>query len=176
MSYSQTDSLVESAPAENIALRDSGLRVIQPNKAALYSTLLPGLGQIYNRKFWKLPFVYGALGGATYFAVINYQQAQDFLDGFYELTDPDVTNPRYEGVYSESDLIQLYYQHRRWQDLSIIVGAVFYGLQILDAYVDAHLYYFDISDKLSLRWEPRGIPMAHTGLPAPGLGISISLR
>ena len=112
----------DEIPAEEMA-RDSGRTVI-PGRAALYSTIFPGGGQIYNRKYWKLPIVYAALGTATYAAIWNNQQSKIYLDAFYEQTDPNNTNPSFQDIYTESQLIELYYQHRRWQDLSIIIGVV----------------------------------------------------
>lgn len=150
--------------------------IIRPEKAALYSVVLPGLGQIYNHQAWKVPIVYAALGAAVYGIWWNNDQAQTFLDAFYEQTDPAIENPAFEGVYNESDLINLYYQHRRWKDLSMIGGALAYGLQILDAYVDAHLFYYNINDDLSLNWEPRMIHMSASTPQAAGLGLTFYLK
>lgn len=150
------------------------LRVVKPGRSALYSTIFPGGGQIYNRTYWKLPIVYLALGTATYAAIWNNQQSQIYLDAFYEQTDPNNSNPSFSDLYTESQLIELYYQHRRWQDLSIIVGALLYGLQILDAYVDGHLYYYDVSDDISLQWQPSVIRLSHLSSPSLGLGLTLS--
>lgn len=165
---------LEQVPAEELT-RDTGRTVI-PGKAALYSTIFPGLGQIYNRKYWKLPIVYAALGTAAYAAVWNYQQSQIYLDAFYEQTDPNNPDPDFFGIYTEAQLIELYYQHRRWQDLSIIIGAVLYGLQVLDAYVDAHLYDYDISDDISLHWQPTLFNSGFRSAPVVGLGLTLSLK
>ena len=177
--WGQNEELIitESGQQSEESLRpEDSLRNVVPGKAALYSTIFPGGGQIYNRKYWKLPIVYLALGTATYAAVWNHQQAQIYLDAFYEQTDPDNTDPDFFGIYTEAQLIELYYQHRRWKDLSIIVGAVLYGLQILDAYVDAHLYHYDMSDDISLRWEPTLINSSLSGIPAMGLGVTLSFK
>lgn len=165
---------LSQVPAEDLVIDST--RLIKPSKAALYSTIFPGLGQIYNRKFWKLPIVYAAIGTATYAAIWNYQQSQIYLDAFYEQTDPNNPNPDFQGIYTEAQLIELYYQHRRWQDLSIIIGAVLYGLQILDAYVDAHLYYYDIGDDISLQWQPSLMNVSYQSMPIMGLGITLSLK
>lgn len=165
---------LEQVPAEELT-RDTGRTVI-PGKAALYSTIFPGLGQIYNRKYWKLPIVYAALGTAAYAVVWNYQQSQIYLDAFYEQTDPNNPDPDFFGIYTEAQLIELYYQHRRWQDLSIIIGAVLYGLQVLDAYVDAHLYDYDISDDISLHWQPTLFNCGFRSAPVVGLGLTLSLK
>jgi hypothetical protein len=165
---------LSQVPAEELK-KDTGRTVI-PGRAALYSTIFPGLGQIYNRKYWKLPIVYGALGIATYAAIWNNQQSKIYLDAFYQQTDPNNPDPDFFGIYTEAQLIELYYQHRRWQDLSIIIGAVLYGLQILDAYVDAHLYDYDVSDDISLHWQPSLINLGYQSLPALGIGLTLSIK
>lgn len=172
---SNSTEALRQVEAEDLVSRDSG-RTVDPGKAALYSALVPGLGQIYNRKYWKLPIVYVALGTATYAAIWNNQQANIYLDAFYEQTDPGNPNPGFAGVYTEAQLIELYYQHRRWQDMSIIIGAALYGLQVLDAYVDAHLYDFDVSDDLTLHWEPSLINMSYQAIPALGVGLTLSFK
>lgn len=165
---------LSKVPAEELKT-DTGRTVI-PGRAALYSTIFPGLGQIYNRKYWKLPIVYLALGTATYAAVWNHQQSQIYLDAFYEQTDPNNPDPDFADIYTEAQLIELYYQHRRWQDLSIIIGAVLYGLQVLDAYVDAHLYDYDVSDDISFHWQPALINLGYQPIPAFGLGLTLSIK
>lgn len=122
-------------------------------KATLMSLCLPGLGQIYNGKWWKTPFVYAAIGVPTFLAVENHEQYRHYLDAFYNRLDDDANND-YELQYTEANLIDLQDYYRRRRDLMILIAAVGYGLNILDAYVDAHLYYYDISDNISLQWEP----------------------
>ncbi len=106
----------------------------------------------------------------------NHKQSQVYLDAFYEQTDPNNPDPEFAGIYTEAQLIELYYQYRRWQDLSIIIGAVLYGLQVLDAYVDAHLYHYDISDDISLHWQPSLFNLSYRSAPAVGLGLTLSLK
>lgn len=179
MAQQPSDSTLTATDLYKIPLEElteDSLRVVDPGKAALYSTLFPGTGQIYNRKYWKLPIVYLGLGTATYAVIWNYQQGQLYLDAFYEQTDPNNSDPAFAGLYNEAQLIELYYQHRRWQDLSIIVGAVLYGLQILDAYVDAHLYHYDISDDISLQWQPSLLNLSYQAVPAIGIGLTLFLK
>lgn len=124
-----------------------------PKKATIYSAVLPGLGQAYNRKYWKIPIIYAALGTSTYFLIRNadsMRQRQDalkvMLDG-----DPNTVPP---GKYANTPTSVLksernYYRTNR--DYSIIALSAFYLLNILDATVDAHFYKFNIDQPLSMQ-------------------------
>lgn len=121
-------------------------------KAILYSAILPGLGQSYNKKYWKIPIVYAALGTTAYLAAENHKQYWYYYKGLEKLilTGEDI----FEGRFTVDNLIFISNTYRRWRDLSIILFVAAYGLNILDAYVDAHLFYFDISDDLSMKIHP----------------------
>ena len=147
-----------------------------PGKAAMYAAVFPGLGQIYNKKYWKLPLVYGALGAGIYAITFNHDQYKIYLDGFYTRIDDNPVNDQFVGVYDERQLIELQNIYRRWRDLSIILTGVAYGLQILDAYVDAHLFYFDVSDDLTLNWQPSILSNQYAHPNAFGLGITLSFK
>jgi hypothetical protein len=148
-----------------------------PQKAALYSTLLPGWGQIYNKKYWKAPVAWALIGTPIGFAVYNQQQYREFSDAYLAAvdSDPSTQNP-YEGLYSPEQLITLQTTYRRWRDLSVILAATAYALNILDAYVDGHLYYFDISDDLSMRIEPTALFTEGAPGAQAGFKISVSLK
>lgn len=129
-----------------------------PGKAVFYAALFPGLGQIYNRKFCKLPIVYAAFGTAIYFAVDNGNRYNDFRFAYITRTDED-PNSSYETEetiqYSRSqDLITLKDFYKRNMELSYLSLAGVYLLSMIDALVDGHLYNFDISDDLSFRTYP----------------------
>lgn len=147
-----------------------------PAKAAMLSSVFPGLGQIYNKKYLKVGLVYAALGAASYAIVWNQDQYKIYERAFYSQIDDDQTNDQFDGVYDERQLIELQNFYRQQRDLSIILGALAYGLQILDAYVDAHLMYYDVSDDLSLRWEPAVINNQANMPSAVGLGITLSFK
>ena len=132
-----------------------------PKKAAIMSACLPGLGQIYNGKWWKTPIIYAGFGGLGYFAYTNHSDYRLFLTAYkYKTGDLD------EGVTPSEKAIQLaeYYQasqlqsykdlYRRNFELFCIIAAAWYGLNIVDAIVDGHLYSYDISDDLSLTVDP----------------------
>ena len=116
-----------------------------PQKAMFYSLFLPGLGQAYNKKYFKIPFVYGALAGVSYWIYYNtegYRQAS-----LNYSTDQSNFNERYLRAW------------RRNLELSIITLAATHALQVLDAYVDAHLFYWDVSPDLAIRVEPTLEPL-----------------
>ena len=120
---------------------------LRPSKAAFYSAILPGLGQAYNKKYWKIPLVYGAIGTSMYFYLDNNKKYNSYRDAYKKrlLGLPD----EYDYL-DDSRLIaaQRFYQRNR--DLSLLVTIAFYVLNIVDANVDAHLAQFNVNEKLSL--------------------------
>lgn len=124
-----------------------------PHKATLYSLFLPGLGQAYNKKYWKIPIVYAGLGGMGYLYVSNRNEYIKYKNALeYDPNDPDAIPNEYINL-SESQLKSGRDFYRRNADLSIIIGALWWILNIVDATVDAHLFNFDVSDNLSLKVE-----------------------
>lgn len=174
-SYSQDDSVKVVTPA--IVEGDSlGPAPTQrtPKRAALLSAVLPGTGQIYNRKYWKLPIVYGALGTAGYFFFDN--RSQYLLYKGYYVMDADTTDGLESPFINDASLDQLRGaadQYRKWMEYSAIVFSIFYVLQIVDATVDAHLFYFDVSDDLSMRIEPFIQPNRFSG-GVSGAGLTLT--
>lgn len=146
------------------------------SKATWLSAALPGAGQFYNEKYWKIPIVYAGLGAVTYFAVENNRQYQKFLSAFLTRVDGDSTTvDEFINIYPEaSQLIELQDLYRRWRDLSIIIGVAVYALNILDAHVDAHLYDYNVNQDLSLRLEPA--VMRQNALYAVGFNLTLRLR
>ena len=156
-----------------------------PKKAGIMSACLPGLGQIYNGKWWKTPIVYAGLGGIGYLAYNNYSNYHLYLTA-YEISTGDlpegVTPPEQAILLSESYMssqLQTYKEsYRRDFELSCILLAAWYGLNIVDAIVDGHLYTYDISDDLSLHVDPM-TPVTpapdtfHPTLPPAGLTLSL---
>ncbi|MBO7052048.1 MAG: hypothetical protein J6W24_05225 [Prevotella sp.] len=154
-------------------------------KKAVWWALIPGGGQIYNRKFWKLPIVYGGFLGCAYAIRWNNQMYQDYKQALKDLTDDDPSTESYNnfmhlGVTIDSDTDKEHYtnvfknrkdKYRRWRDLSIFVTIGVYALSIIDAYVDASLSKFDISDDLSLEIEPAVIEGANKRLENSAIGV-----
>ncbi len=141
-----------------------------PKRAVIYSAIFPGLGQIYNRKYWKLPILYGGFVGFSYAITWNNGHYQDYFEGQKAILDDDPNNdiiwhkllpyqyrenPEsvdkqwFAGVLKDKKNYFRYYR-----DLSVILTVLWYGLGIVDAYVDAQLFEFDVSPDLSMRVEP----------------------
>ena len=183
-----------------------GLRLTKPAKAG-FLALAPGGGQIYNHKYWKLPIVYGLVGGLGYW--IFYQQrlygqfkfANSTSDKYNDSIPRRLLSSRADQITANSDLFgdsdqqrELQAQlataatnnpaaitnglisARRYRDLSILLSAVGYSLTVLDAVVDAHLSEFDVSDDLSLRWQPAALPVPGQAAFAPGLVLTLHAR
>jgi len=121
---------------------------LTPSKAAFYSAIVPGLGQAYNKKYWKIPIVYGAIGTSLFFYIDNNKKYHSYRDA-YKRRLAGFNDDQYQYL-DDSRLIaaQRFYQRNR--DLSLLVSLGFYILNIVDANVDAHLTQFNVSDKLSL--------------------------
>ena len=151
-----------------------------PMRAMWLSALCPGLGQIYNRHYWKLPIVIGAFVGLTYGTSWNNRMLNDYSKAYRDITDNDPNTRSYMDFYpptvKESDLDTTlrnrkdYY--RRYRDICIIGIAAVYLLNVIDAYVDASMMHFDVSPDLSMRWGPTVIDSQVSRLPSIGLGCS----
>jgi len=144
-----------------------------PKKAA-YLSIVPGLGQIYNKKYWKVPVIYAALGTATYFWIDNNNKYTTYLDAYIGRIDDDTTNNMILPKYSTEDLRELKNYHWKYRDMSALIFIGIWALNILDATVDAHLYSFDISDDLSMRIQPEvRMPMGFRKSPTYGFSIAL---
>lgn len=127
----------------------------RPARAALYSAMLPGLGQMYNGKYWKVPIIYGAAAIMAYSIKTNNYYYTDFRNALFAAKDNDsrTVNP-YDGLLSTDQLNTRVANYRRQRDYMIIIAFMLYGLNIVDATVDAHLAGFRISNDLSLNLTP----------------------
>ena len=161
------------AKTTETAKPEKSKKLTRPTKAAIMSACLPGLGQIYNRKWWKVPIVYAGLGGLGYFSYNNYSEYRSYLHAYeYKTGDlPEgVTLTDYEAQlankYAEGQLQTYKESYRRNFELFTILTTVWYALNIVDAVVDGHLYNYDISDDLSINVDPYLRPM-ETFAPMP---------
>lgn len=134
-----------------------------PRKATIYSAILPGLGQIYNKKYWKLPLVYAAVGIPIYTFIDNQRWYQRSREAAKMIATGDTANYKsrvvpelyiYFSLNDANSLLQFRNQVRRNMDYSILVTLLMWGLNVVDATVDAHLKDFDISENLSMRIRP----------------------
>ena len=163
-----------------------------PKRALWLALVIPGGGQIYNRKYWKLPLVYGGFIGCMYAMSWNNTMYKDYSQAYIDLMDNDPSTQSYNqflhlGMKITTDADKKRYQdifrkrkdkYRRWRDLSFFVMLGVYALSVIDAYVDAELSVFDISDDLSLRVEPTIINNRSSSNPidASSVGLQCSLN
>lgn len=157
----------------------------EPRIAVWMSLLVPGGGQIYNRKYWKLPIVYGGYVGCIYALTWNQSTYTDYQNAYVDIMDDDPNTksyedflpPHYEIDTSMEDWLKDVFKqrknkYRRYRDLSIFAFAGMYLVAAIDAYVDAELSHFDISPDLSLRIEPN-ILIDHRGAPTAGFSLAL---
>lgn len=131
------------------SIKETKINPLAPAKAAFYSAVLPGMGQAYNKKYWKIPLVYGALGTSIYFYINNNKKYHQYRD-VYKRRLEGYTGDEFSYL-DDTRLIaaQKFYQKNR--DLSALITALFYILNIVDANVDAHLMQFNVNDKLTVK-------------------------
>lgn len=189
---SRTDSLQLRKDSLKIAKkRDWATWRPTPKRAMWLALVLPGAGQIYNRKYWKLPIVYGGFVGCAYALRWNNQMYRDYSQAYLDLMDDDPNTQSYNQFLhlgaQIDDSNKARYQklfksrkdtYRRWRDLSVFCLIGVYALSVIDAYVDASLSEFDISKDLSLRVEPTIISnnRERNPLKSNSLGINCSLN
>ena len=160
----------------------------EPRLAVWFSLLFPGGGQIYNRKFWKLPIIYGGYVGCIYALTWNQSTYSDYQNAYVDIMDDDPDTKSYEDFLPphyeidtalEDWLKNVFKQrknkYRRYRDLSIFAFAGMYIVAAIDAYVDAELSHFDISPDLSLNIEPR-LMMDHMGAPIAGFSLAFNFK
>ena len=158
-----------------------------PTKAVIYSAIFPGLGQVYNKKYWKLPIVYGGFLGFSYAISWNGRYYTDYSNGYKDIMDDDPTTDSWKNFLPYGQDPETVDQewlktvlkrrkdfYRRYRDLSIIGTVAMYALSMVDAYVDAQLFDFDMSPDLSFRVEPTIIQK--TDYLANSFGIQCSFH
>jgi len=124
---------------------------LAPARAAFLSAIVPGLGQAYNKKYWKIPIVYGAIGTSVYFYADNNKKYHRYRDAYkMRLAGKD---DEFKGQYSDATLINAQRTFQRNRDLSLLISIGLYALNIVDANVDAHLMQFNVNNNLSFRPE-----------------------
>ena len=182
-----TDSLLR------IAKPESRLSHFQPDpiRAMWLALVVPGGGQIYNRKYWKLPIIYGGYLGCAYALTWNNQMLKDYSQAYLDIMDADPNTQSYNrflhfGMTINSSNEERYKKifksrkdkYRRWRDMSFFCLIGVYALSVIDAYVDAELSQFDISDDLSLRVEPTVINNGNANniLDGASIGVNLGLR
>lgn len=156
----EEDTLLVKTAADTIEKKDEDYKpynALAPAKAAFYSAILPGLGQAYNGKYWKIPIAYAGLGAGIYFVIENDKQLERYRSAYKRrlagFNDDEFSNPNPElpPRVSTEGLIRAQKFYRRNKELALLVTAGIYALNIIDANVDAHLQQFNVSEDLSLR-------------------------
>ena len=177
MSLSLYSQEITTKKESRVKTRDS-LRVSKhsPTAAMLWS-IIPGGGQIYNHKYWKVPIVYGLLEGSTYFLCKYASEMmlyrREFInrrDGNTELLIPALAK------YPDENILSMKQEAQRNMEIAIAATAIIYTLNFIDAMVDAHLYYFDVSDDLSLQWSPMLLPNPINTSPSYGVSLVLNFK
>mgnify|MGYP006321654245 FL=1 len=156
-----------------------------PQKSLWYAIIFPGLGQIYNRQYWKVPIVYGGVAGLTYAISWNGKYYRDYSRGYRDIMDSDPNTKSYEKLLpysidpssSEAKNLMKSRQntYRRYRDLSIVGAVAFYAITVIDAYVDAQLADFDISPDLSMQVAPTLFQTPNSYKPSVGVQLNFNL-
>jgi len=151
----QNDSLKNKIRKDSIQTKHAVKKAIYSSarKATIMSACLPGLGQIYNKKYWKAPVIYVALGGIGYWGITNQIKYKYYSNNLKAIYDDDVSTIN-STLYNSDQLVTQKRYYRKYRDIAIIVGALVYLVNIIDANVDAHLKTFDVSDDLSMQIKP----------------------
>lgn len=186
-----TSLVVKKKPRKMKEKRDWSTWKPNPQRALWLALVLPGAGQIYNRKFWKLPIIYGGFLGCIYALTWNNMMYKDYSQAYLDIMDDDPGTASYNkflhlGNTVTKDNEERYKEifrsrkdkYRRWRDMSFFVMLGVYAISVIDAYVDAELSVFDISNDLSLTIEPAVIPNHGGGslLDRQSLGVSCKLN
>lgn len=188
--YNKVDTAKAVKPEKKVK-RDWATWAPDPKRAMWLAIVLPGAGQVYNRKYWKLPIVYGGFLGCVYAWRWNNQMYRDYSQAYMDIMDDDPNTQSYNqflhlGMQVTDENKERYQNlfkrrkdyYRKYRDLSIFCLIGVYALSVIDAYVDASLSQFDISKDLSLRIEPSVINNHSSANPvkSSSLGLQCSLN
>ena len=189
-SLSTTSILIDStAIAVDTLSRDISVSTFDPDamRAVWLSALCPGLGQIYNHRYWKLPIVVGGFAGLIYATTWNGRMFTDYQQAYLDVMDTDPNTNSYMDFfppyYTEDMIDQAWLKnvlktrkdaYRHYRDYCIVGMVALYLVCIIDAYVDAEMYHFDISTELGMNVKPTLIPTSLTLRPALGLQCAIT--
>jgi len=128
-------------------------KIKSAKKASILSIILPGSGQIYNKKYWKVPIIYSSLATSIYFICENQKKLTNYENAYIDRVNGRTDD--YIDVYNNTQLISIIDYYERNRDISMMITAAIYLLNIVDASVDAHLFDFDISEDLSIETKPQ---------------------
>ena len=143
-------------------------KIHSAHKASVLSTIIPGAGQVYNKKYWKVPIIYASLATSIYFINENQNKYTSYKNAYLQRINGEIDD--YSELYNISQLVTIMDFYERNRDVSYIITAAIYLLNIVDASVDAHLLDFDVSDELTLSYTPSFIYTPY------GKNTSLSLK
>lgn len=146
--YGQNNNVTPLIVKDSIKTSNK-INPLAPSKAAFYSAILPGLGQAYNKKYWKIPIVYGALGTGIYFYSTNNKEYKRFRNAYKQRLAGE--DDEFKGQYNDATLINGQKVFQRNRDLSLLITIALYVLNIVEANVNAHLMQFNVNDNLSFQ-------------------------
>lgn len=159
---------------EDLELEEKARARHSPKKAGFYALACPGLGHIYNKKYWKLPIVYGILGGMGFWVGTNIKDLNGYTNALKaQLGDPPDNTASYKGVSDVTQLRSRRDQFKNSMDLSIILTIVVYAIHVGDAVVDAHLFEYDVNEDITISLRPNVSSLsAFNASFAPHAGLS----
>ncbi len=164
---------------ENDSLLQSEKQNHSPKRALWMSAVLPGLGQAYNKKYWKMPIVYagfGGLGYAIYYTSHNYDLARAAYRAQVRATSANPSSANYNGITDAATLKVYRDYHKRNLTIACAFTAVWYALNLVDAVVDAHLFSFNVNDKLTASWSPMLVPNTYGATAQMSGGVQIAFQ
>lgn len=170
-----TDSLTRQ-------VRFAGITMTRPQKAGILSGIVPGAGQVYNRQYWKLPIVYGALASVTYVDIQYWRLYKEYKAGSiarkkYEQGSQNSIDTGPNSGKEPSNAIQnlRFRQYRTARDVWMGITVAVYGAQILEAVTASHLQGFDVSDTLTMHWQPCALSVSAAGI-TPGVLVVLNMH
>ncbi|WP_188374049.1 DUF5683 domain-containing protein [Winogradskyella haliclonae] len=173
---STIDTTIDDLTLDKALLTKREIDPLRPSKAAFYSAILPGLGQAYNKKYWKIPIVLGGITGGILVYDFNNRQYNRYRDAFKRrlagFTDDEFFGSGANPVISDDGLIRAQRQFRRNRDIATLVTVGIYVLNIIDANVDAHLLQFNVDENLAMRPHFQYNPMEDSS----DLGVTVNFK
>jgi hypothetical protein len=172
----------DSSKLKTLFLKDSFSKKVEvfkprPARSAFLSAIVPGAGQIYNKKYWKAPIVWAGLATFTYMYFANNAEYQSAKTSYLTLLDTVSTNNiAYKGSTNLTHVTQYKNNYRNNRDLALVLGVLFYGINIIDATIDAHLMNFDVSDNLTMQVQPSVIELPQSYAFGGGLTFSYLIK
>ncbi|RKE92302.1 DUF5683 domain-containing protein [Ichthyenterobacterium magnum] len=156
LGFSQVDDTLKEVNTDLMVVKDSismkrePINLLAPSRAAFYSAVLPGLGQAHNKKYWKIPLVYAAIGIPVYFYIDNNNEFKRYRNA-YKRRLAGFKDDEFFGTVSDEGLINAQESLRRNKELSLLIAIGAYALNIIDANVDAHLLQYNVDENLAIK-------------------------